>query len=117
MTKSTTDLATAVLQHLAVLDATETIDSSDETYVTGVYEDKWAEMSSHGNETTYWPSASIPDAVFLILRDLISLHCRAAYGIPISEAELEMEENRVMRRLRRHISVQSSDLPTQTSTF
>ena len=117
MSKTTTQLATSVLQHLAVLDATETIDSTDETYVTGVYEDKWTELSSHGNEVTYWPMDVIPNAVFLALRDLIALYVRGAFGMPISERELRIEEDQCMRRLRRHTAVQSSDLPTETRNF
>jgi hypothetical protein len=108
MSKTTTELATAVLQHMGVLDATETPDTDDETYVTGVYEDKWAEMSSHGHETTYWPRDTIPDAVFLTLRDLIALHCRAAFGEQMSAQQVEAEETIIMRRLRKHIGVQSS---------
>jgi len=111
--KTATELATAVLRHLAVVDASETPDSADLTYVEGIYDDKWAELSAYGSEYTYWPSAEIPDAVFLILRDLISLEVRGAFGQPVSAQEREVEEAYILKRLKRHVQIPTDKLPNK----
>ena len=111
MSYSTSQLATAVLQHLGVLDATETIATVDQTYITDVWGAKWEEISSHGNELTYFSYDDIPNPVFLTVRDLVANEVRGAFGMPISAAEKEQEEQIIMRRLKRHLSVQATGLP------
>ena len=71
MSYTTTQLATAVLRRLGVLDATETAASTDVTYITDVWAAKWEEISAHGQEITYFSYDDIPDAVFLTIRDLM----------------------------------------------
>ena len=111
MSYTTSQLATAVLQHLGVLDATETIASTDQTYITDVWGAKWEEISGHGQELTYFSYDDIPNPVFLIIRDLVANEVRGAYGRPISAAEKEQEEIIILRKLRRHLSVQATGLP------
>ena len=111
MSYTTSQLATAVLQHLGVLDATETIASTDQTYITDVWAAKWEEISGHGQELTYFSYDDIPNPVFLIIRDLVANEVRGAYGRPISAAEKEQEEIIILRKLRRHLSVQATGLP------
>ncbi len=117
MSYTTGQLATAVLQHLAVLDATETIASVDSTYITDVWAAKWEEISSHGLEITYFPHDDIPNPVFLIVRDLVANEVRGAFGLPISAADKEAEETIILRRLRRHVQTQSSNRPVGVDYF
>lgn len=120
MSKTTTELAVAVLRKLRVIDATETssdVESAVLSQVTDVYRAKWEEMSSHGHELTYWAYDSIPSPVFLILCDLVALECRDAFGQPITAREKDVEERTILNRLRKHIEVQPSGLPIKGSYY
>lgn len=117
MAKTPTQLATAVLRELGAVDAAETPDSDDLTYVEGVYRDKWEELSAHGMELTYWAYDAIPNPVFLTLRDLIMLEVMGAFGQPIPPADKDARETFILKRLRRHVSVQSSQRPTEADYF
>lgn len=117
MTKTVTQLATAVLRELGAVDAAETPDSEDITYVESVYRDKWEELSAHGTELTYWPYDTIPNPVFLVLRDLVMLEVMGAFGTPLPPGEKEARETIILKKLRRHTSVQSSGRPTEADYF
>ena len=113
MTKTVDELSTAILRHLTVLDATETASAEDLALVGDSYRSKWSELAEHGQEVAYWPRDAIPEPVFLILRDLVALDVQAAFGQPINAADKEASETIIMRRLRRHVGVQGSGLPTK----
>lgn len=117
MSYTTSQLATAVMQHLGALDAGSTIASTDETYIADVWAAKWEEISGHGAELTYFPYSEIPNAVFLTVRDLVANEVRGAFGLPISAAEKEAEETIILRRLRRHLGAQASGLPGVADYF
>lgn len=117
MSYGTAQLATAVLQHLSVLDATSTIESTDQTYITDVWAAKWEELSAHGMGVTYFAYDDIPNPVFLIIRDLVANEVRGAYGRPIGAAEKEAEETTILRRLRRHTGTQASGKPARAEYF
>lgn len=108
MSYTVADLAQAVLRHLSVIDANETVDSADESYISDVWAAKWEELSAHGNELTYFAYDDIPNPVFLIVRDLVALEVQSAYGKPVAPADKEAQETIILRRLRRHTQVQRS---------
>ena len=107
------ELATAVVRHLTVIDATESPDSDDEAHVIEAYENKFQEIRAHGVNLTYWKRDTIPAEVFLILRDLIALEVMPAFGQQMSAADKETAEQIILKRLRRHVSTQSSGLPVR----
>lgn len=113
MSYTTTQLADEVLRSLGVVDAADTPDAVDRTYVTNRYTALWEELASHGNELVYWSQSSIPNAVFNILVDMLVLECAAAFGKPMAPAEKSAQRQLVEKRLRRHTSVQSSGLPVR----
>ena len=117
MSYTTTQLATAALQHLGVLDATETIASVDLNYIVDIWAAKWEELSAHGMELTYFSYTDIPNPVFLTCRDLVVNEIRGAYGRPMTAAEKEAEEAVILRRLRRHVGVQASKKPARADYF
>lgn len=117
MAYTSTQLATAVLQRLGVLDATETAAATDITYITGVWAAKWEELSAHGMEVTYFSFDDIPNPVFLTIRDLVANEVRNEYGKPISSSDKEAEETVILRRLRRHVSAQASGRPVKAVYF
>jgi hypothetical protein len=115
--KTESDLATAVLRELGVVDADETPDSSDSTLVIDVYRSKWEEIASHGNELVYWSRSSIPLPVFLIVRDLIMNEVRGTFGEPQLPEERDARENVILKRLRRHVATQSSGLSVRATYY
>ena len=117
MSYTTAQLSTAVMQHLALLDATETIDATDQTFITDTWAAKWEELSAHGMEMTYFPYDDIPNPVFLAVRDLVANDVRGAFGMPLSASDKEAEEVTIMRRLRRHLQTQGSKKAVAVSYF
>lgn len=117
MSYTVSNLAAAVLRHLNAIDATESVDSADETYITDVWSAKWEELSGHGMELTYFPYDDIPNPVFLIIRDLVALEVQGAYGQPIAPAEKEAQEQVILRRLRRHVQVQGTANSARANYF
>lgn len=117
MSYTTSQLATAALQHLGVMDATETIQAADQSYITDIWAAKWEELSAHGQELTYFSYDDIPNPVFLIVRDLVINEIRGAYGKPLSASDKEAEETIILRRLRRHVQTQASNRPVTVDYF
>lgn len=117
MSKTTTQLADAVLRELGVADAEETPDTVDRTYVTDRYSEKFAEMAAHGLELTYWAEATIPDQIFLVLRDLMMNEVRGAFGEPMAPEDKDARETVILKRLRRHVARPASGLRTQAEYF
>ena len=112
-----TQLADAVLRELGVADASETPDTADRTYVTDTSAARCEEKASHGNEVVYWEADDIPGPVFLIVRDMMVLECAGAFGQRLDPADKEARKLVIERRLRKHVAVQSSNLPTPASYF
>lgn len=108
MSKTTTQLADAVLRELGVVDAEETPDTVDRTYISDRYAEKFAELAAPGRELTYWPVAAIPDAIFLPLRDLMMLAVQGAFGEPIDPVEKEARETVLLRAFHRHTAKPTS---------
>jgi hypothetical protein len=102
MSKTTTELADAVLRELGVVDAEETPDTVDRNYVISAYEDKYEELAAPGRELVYWPLTEIPNPVFLALRNLIMMEVQGAFGEPIDPAEKDAREMMLLRPFHRH---------------
>lgn len=114
MTRTTTELADAVLRELGVVDAEETPDTVDRTYVTDAYAAKYDELAAPGLELVYWPEAEIPNAIFLTLRDLMIAEVQGAFGDPLAPAEKEARQSVLLRPLRRHTTIDASGIPAQS---
>jgi hypothetical protein len=76
--KTTTDLATAVLRRLRVIDATETADASDASAIKALYADLYAEMKDEG--VAVWPETAIPPRYFRALTDYVAGHAAVDFG-------------------------------------
>lgn len=100
LTSTTSDLATAVLRELNVIDAVESPASIDTTFVTDAYNRKFDELQDR--ELAYWDKTAIPNTIFLIVRDLVMNEVKGAYGEPMSALDKEGQETIILRRLRRH---------------
>ena len=116
MSKTTTELADAVLRELGVVDAEETPDTVDRNYVIAAYASKYAELAAPGRELAYWGESVIPNAIFFPLRNLIMNEVAGAYGEPMAPEEKEGRETVILRAFHRHTAVQSSGLPAQSAS-
>lgn len=117
MTKTTTELADAVLYDLAVADRNETPDTTDRTQCTDAYASIWEELNAHGRNLVYWPQAEIPLPVFHIMRDLVRIEVQGHFGMPLPIQEREALRELVLRRLYRHTHQASSKLPTRINAY
>ena len=118
-TKTKIELATHVLRSLGVIDASEEPDDTDADvlWVIDQYEYKYAELAAPGLELAYWSQDSIPQAIFGILSDLVANEVADSYGQPSDAATKQGSEEIILSKLRRHVSVERSGLPTQAEYF
>lgn len=117
-TRTTTELAVAVLRHLSVLDASQDdsdADADDLAHIQALYADKFEELNDM--ELTYWAPDEVPRPIFLAVRDLIANEARGTYGEPMSPTAKEQEEIVILRRIRRHMHLRSSNLPTRAKYY
>lgn len=115
MTKSTTDLATAVLRDLSVIDATETGDADDVAHIQDVYALKFEYLNDL--ELVYWSPSEIPGPIFLAVRDLIANEVRGTYGESIPPETRNAREMEILKIIRRHLHKRSSGLPVKALYF
>jgi hypothetical protein len=117
-TKTTTELAVAVLRHLSVIDATQTstdADAADISFIQSLYADKFEELNDM--ELTYWAPDEVPQPIFLAIRDLIANEARGNYGEPMAVDAKEAAEIIILKRIRRHMHQRSSGIPTKAQYF
>lgn len=117
-TRTTTELAIAVLRHLSVIDASQDetdADAEDIAHVKALYADKFEELNDM--ELTYWAPDEVPRPIFLAVRDLIANEARGTYGEPMGVDAKEAAEIIILKRIRRHVHLRSSGLPTRAQYF
>ncbi len=112
-TRTTTELATAVLRKLSQIDATESSDDHAEakTVITDSYNDKYYELRF--KDLAYWTQTSIPVEVFSAIRDLVALDVSGHFGQPVTPEDYESREQITLKRLRRITGAQHSKNNTQ----
>lgn len=115
LTSTTADLAEAVLRELGVIDATESPEATDETYVIEAYNYKYDELVDR--ELAYWTKTAIPNQIFLSVRDLIINEVRGAFGEPMTAEQKEMQEIIILRQFRRHTQRRASGHVTAADYF
>lgn len=109
------ELATGVMRAFGWVDATESPSAEDQSYVISRYRDLHAELADDG--MAYWDVASIPVVVFEPLIQFLGLSCGNAFGKAATLRDLEEGMKIFKRRLGRHTSKKSTDLPTQFEVF
>jgi hypothetical protein len=114
-TYTTTQIAEDVLRKLSLIDANSSGAAADVAYISRVYEQAFEEWSDEG--LVYWPSSEIPGAVAPVIIDLVANRAQNAFGIPVSIADAQIIEERILRRLRRHVAHRLSGFTTKVDTF
>ncbi len=117
MAKTSTELATAILEHLGVIGTGQSAEAGDLDMVVRAYQAKCAELEAPGLEYLYWELEEIPDAIFLILRDLVTLEVQNAFGQPITAADKDALETIILKRLRRHVGGVATGQPAMSEYF
>jgi hypothetical protein len=125
MARSKADLATATLQLIGVLDATESPSAEDGAYVENRYDDLREELVDKGQ--AYWPSttrttAEIPAVVFSACTMILAGRCAPAFSVP--EPTVTDDDGKQMpcsakgwRDLRRHLAKPASGNPTSANYY
>lgn len=117
-TKTTTELAVAVLRHLSVIDASQDetdADAEDIAHIQALYSDVFEQLNDM--ELTYWAANEVPKPIFLAVRDLVANEARGTYGEPMAVDAKEAAEIIILKRIRRHMQQRSSGLPTKAQYF
>lgn len=119
MTTTPEDLAQDVLEECCIVDAEETAEDSDITKVANAYRKKYAELAAPNGarELIYWPREAIPEAVYLIVRDLTINEIAMAYGDPMDPSTKAQNELVIMKRLRLHVSKAQTGTTTRGEYF
>lgn len=78
MTKTTTDLATAVLRRLRVIGSNETAEAEDDVFVKAVYANVYQELEYQ--DLAFWDETAIDERVFEALADVVAARSGANYG-------------------------------------
>ena len=115
-TRTKTQLATAVLQHLGVAGAEGNVSATDAAYVSARYEDLWEEMNDD-NAMAYWDRDEIPSVVFEALTHLVAISVASAFGFQSNVREIDEEMRVCKRRIRRHTQVKGAELPSPFEDF
>lgn len=117
LTRTTTELATAVLRELSQIDATEDADDHTEakTVITDAYHDKYHELRV--KEMVYWAQEGIPVEIFLPIRDLIINEVSGAFGQPMPPEVREANEQIILKKIRRVTTVKHSKNRTKALYF
>jgi hypothetical protein len=125
MARSKADLATATLQLIGVLDATEAPSAEDSAYVEARYDDLRDELVDKG--LAYWPSttrttAEIPAVVFSAAAMILAGRCAPTFQV--AEPVVTDDDGKQMpasakgwRDLRRHLAKPASGQPTRATYY
>jgi hypothetical protein len=101
-TRTITDLATAVMEDLGVLDATASPSAEDRDLISRRYAEGLEELRDDG--LVWWEANAIPYAVFLPVVSYVALLVRKPFFPelpPPSDPELDAAKLRIRRRIAR----------------
>ena len=114
-TRTKIDLATNVMRALGLVNADESPDPRDTSYVSGRYEDVLEELTD--DELVYWTSNAIPSVIFEPLTQLVALSVGEAFGLPAMSENLDEGRRLLKRRLRRHAGKKSAGTAAEFEDF
>lgn len=114
-TRTRTQLATAVLRHLGLVNAEEAPSATDMAYVKERYDGILAEMDDQN--MVYWDDDAVPYIIYEPLVQLVALSVGTAYGIPSLAENIEAARLNYMRRIRRHTQKKSDGNSVRVEQF
>ena len=118
-TKTSEQLATAVMRKLGLIDRMKEPTAAEQRDIIDLYEDKLEEL---GEDRVYWTTDAIPRAVFgAMVRIVAEEFCLSAgKDIPTEQDESGQPVsigNRGLMMLKRHIAREASGVPTKATYF
>lgn len=113
-TRTIQDLATAVMQDLALIDATESPSANDRTFIETNYREALEELRDDG--LVWWEANAIPLAVFPGMVGYMGVLLSEAFGKPRS-VPLNVELEEAKKRIRRRVARRSTGEQTQFSDY
>ena len=119
-TKTSQDLATAVMRRLGMLDMNKEPTAAELAHIQDLYTDKLEELT--GDDKVYWAAEEIPRAAFGAITRILAEEFCVSMGkdIPTEQDENGTPVsigNRGLRMLRRHMATVGSGLPTKAVYF
>lgn len=99
-TRTITDLATAVMTDLGILDSRQSPAAEDRAYIESRYTEALEELRDDG--LVWWDAGAIPLAVFPGVVGYVMVLVSEAFGKPRQvplDVELEMAKRRIRRRV------------------
>jgi hypothetical protein len=115
MARTRTELIREVLLQLAVLSSDGTPSAADADVVGKKYDDLHGEWEFE--ELVYWDANAIPPEAFTTVALLVANRVQNGYGRSASIAEMDTEETRLLRRLRRNVAKRATGFPTKAIYF
>jgi len=114
--RTKTELSTAVMRKIGLVDALETPAGEHASYIWGEYDDKLSELKDDG--LVYWTNtdattAEIPNAIFPALVKIMGAEVMPAFGLPLDAGLL----NEGMSQLRKHLSKERSGEIIEAESF
>lgn len=119
-TKTTSDLATAVMRKLGMIDPNKTPSAAEQSMIIDLYYDKMEELRA--KELVYWSESAIPRAVFGAMVRIIAEEFAPALGADVPTEQDESGAvvsigNMGLRMLRRQMARDATGLPTKANYF
>lgn len=116
-TKTTTELASAVLQRLNVIGPDQAANADDAAFVTSTYSAKFEELEDE--ELAYWTETAIPEKVFRPLVNIMAGECAVEFhaGAPKLVEMYVLLGERGMMKLRAIVSKPDEDEPVRADYF
>ena len=111
MARTRTELIREVLLQLAVVDAGGSISAEDNDFVGKKYDDLHGEWEFE--ELVYWDANEIPSEAFTTVSLLVANRVQNGFGRSASISEMDQEETRLLRRLRRNVAKRPTGFPTK----
>jgi hypothetical protein len=115
MTKSKTELVTATLRKIGVLDAHSTPSAADLDYVSSEYEAMHAFLE--GEERAYWPVDEIPLVVFQTMVRIMANEVAPAFGRGATLPEQESIREILLKQLIKHVARPASGAPSRARYY
>lgn len=116
-TKTTTELASAVLERLKVIGPDQSATADEAAFVTSIYSAKFEELEDE--ELAYWTESAIPEKVFRPLVNILAGECAIEFhaGAPNLVEMYATFGERGMMKLRAIVSKPDSDEPVRAVYF
>lgn len=119
-TKTTEDLALAVMRRLGLVDINKQPTAAQLAHISDVYQDKLEELIPR--DKIYWSTDAIPRAVFGAMTRIVAEEVAPTFSKPVPTEQDENGQamsigNRGLMMLKRHMARDTTGLPTQAQYF